>query len=216
MKTNLVKRLLFISLLFVCLSMSLALKAAGLPSYIEGQPLPSLAPMLERAMPAVVNISTSTNIKISQNPLMQDPFFREFFNVPEEQMRRQQKNSLGSGVIIDSSQGLVLTNNHVIDKADKIMVTLHDGRQLNAHLIGADPESDVAIIRVPGNNLTQIPIADSSHLKVGDFVVAIGSPFGLSQTVTSGIVSALGRSGLGIEKYENFIQTDASINPGNS
>ena len=216
MKTNLVKRLLFKSLLFVCLSMPLALKAAGLPSYIEGQPLPSLAPMLERAMPAVVNISTSTNIKVSQNPLMQDPFFREFFNVPEEQMRRQQKNSLGSGVIIDSSQGLVLTNNHVIDKADKIMVTLHDGRQLNAHLIGTDPESDVAIIRVPGNNLTQIPIADSSHLKVGDFVVAIGSPFGLSQTVTSGIVSALGRSGLGIEKYENFIQTDASINPGNS
>ncbi|MFI3198874.1 MAG: Do family serine endopeptidase, partial [Methylococcaceae bacterium] len=133
-----------------------------------------------------------------------------------EQLQRQQKNSLGSGVIIDSSQGLVLTNNHVIDKADKIMVTLHDGRQLNAELIGTDPASDIAIIRVPGNNLTQLPIADSSQLKVGDFVVAIGSPFGLSQTVTSGIVSALGRSGLGIEKYENFIQTDASINPGNS
>jgi Do/DeqQ family serine protease len=215
MKTNLIKQPLFISLLFVCLFMPVALKAAGLPPYVDGQPVPSLAPMLERAMPAVVNISTSTNIRISENPLMQDPFFREFFNVPE-QLRRQQKHSLGSGVIIDSNQGLVLTNNHVIDKADKITVTLHDGRQLNAELIGADPESDIAIIRVPGNNLTQLPIADSSQLKVGDFVVAIGSPFGLSQTVTSGIVSALGRSGLGIEKLENFIQTDASINPGNS
>jgi Do/DeqQ family serine protease len=215
MTTNLVKHLLFIPLLSVFLSAPLALHAAGLPPYVDGQPVPSLAPMLERAMPAVVNISTSTNIEVSQNPLMQDPYFRQFFNVPE-QSQRQQKNSLGSGVIIDSSQGLVLTNNHVIDKADKIMVTLHDGRQLNAELIGTDPESDVAIIRVPGNNLTQLPIADSSQLKVGDFVVAIGSPFGLSQTVTSGIVSALGRSGLGIEKYENFIQTDASINPGNS
>jgi Do/DeqQ family serine protease len=215
MNTQLVKQLLLMSILSTCLSTPFTLQAAGLPPYVEGQPVPSLAPMLERAMPAVVNISTSTNIQVSENPLMQDPFFREFFNVPE-QLRRQQKNSLGSGVIIDSSQGLVLTNNHVIDKADKIMVTLHDGRQLNAELIGADPESDVAIIRVPGNNLTQLPIADSSQLKVGDFVVAIGSPFGLSQTVTSGIISALGRSGLGIEKYENFIQTDASINPGNS
>ena len=216
MHIRVVKPLLLMSILSACLSMPFTSQAAGLPPYVDGQPMPSLAPMLERAMPAVVNISTSTNIQVSQNPLMQDPFFREFFNVPEQQMRRQQKNSLGSGVIIDSSQGLVLTNNHVIDKADKIMVTLHDGRQLNAKLIGTDPESDVAIIRVPSGNLTQLPIADSGQLKVGDFVVAIGSPFGLSQTVTSGIVSALGRSGLGIEKYENFIQTDASINPGNS
>ena len=215
MNTQVVKPLLLMSFLSVCMSTPLTLHAAGLPPFVEGQPVPSLAPMLERAMPAVVNISTSTNIQVSENPLMQDPFFRQFFNVPE-QMNRQQKNSLGSGVIIDSSQGLVLTNNHVIDKADKIMVTLHDGRQLNAELIGTDPESDVAIIRVHGNNLTQLPIADSSQLKVGDFVAAIGSPFGLSQTVTSGIISALGRSGLGIEKYENFIQTDASINPGNS
>jgi len=215
MNTRLVKPLLLMSLLSVCGSTSLILQAAGMPPYVDGQPVPSLAPMLERAMPAVVNISTSTNIRVSENPLMQDPFFREFFNVPE-QLQRQQKNSLGSGVIIDSSQGLVLTNNHVIDKADKIMVTLHDGRQLNAELIGTDPASDIAIIRIPSNNLTQLPIADSSQLKVGDFVVAIGSPFGLSQTVTSGIVSALGRSGLGIEKFENFIQTDASINPGNS
>jgi serine protease Do/serine protease DegQ len=130
--------------------------------------------------------------------------------------RRQQQNSLGSGVIIDSHQGLVLTNNHVIDKADKIKVTLQDGRQLSAQLIGKDPEADVAIIQIPADHLTELPIANSSQLRVGDFVVAIGNPFGLGQTVTSGIISALGRSGLGIEGYEDFIQTDASINPGNS
>lgn len=168
--------------------------------------------MLERSMPAVVNISTSTNIQINDNPLLQDPFFRHFYNLP----RQQQRNSLGSGVIIDQNQGLVLTNNHVIDKADKITVTLNDGRQLNAELIGSDPEADVALIRIPADHLTELPIADSSQLKVGDFVVAIGNPFGLGQTVTSGIISALGRSGLGIEGYEDFIQTDASINPGNS
>lgn len=215
MNAPLIKQLLLISTLSVCLSIPLTLQAAGMPPYIDGQPLPSLAPMLEHATPAVVNISTSTNIQVSENPLMQDPFFRQFFNVPN-QSRQQQNNSLGSGVIIDSNQGLVLTNNHVIDKADKIRVTLHDGRQLTAKLIGTDPEADIAIIQIPANNLTQLPIADSSQLKVGDFVVAIGNPFGLGQTVTSGIVSALGRSGLGIEGYEDFIQTDASINPGNS
>jgi serine protease Do/serine protease DegQ len=215
MSTPLVKKLFLMSIFSTCLPASLSVSAAGLPPYVDGQPLPSLAPMLEHSMPAVVNISTSTNIQVNENPLMQDPYFRQFFNVPN-QSRQQQKNSLGSGVIIDSSQGLVLTNNHVIDKADKIMVTLNDGRQLNAELIGTDPEADIAIIKVPVNNLTQLPIADSSQLKVGDFVVAIGNPFGLGQTVTSGIVSALGRSGLGIEGYEDFIQTDASINPGNS
>ena len=211
MNTQLVKQLF----LMFMLSATLVVQAAGLPPYDGAQPLPSLAPMLERSMPAVVNIATTTNIQVSENPLMQDPYFRQFFQIPN-QSRQQQKNSLGSGIIIDSKQGWVLTNNHVIDKADKILVTLHDGRQLNAELIGTDPESDIAVIQIPANNLIQLPIADSSLLKVGDFVVAIGSPFGLSQTVTSGIVSALGRSGLGIEKYENFIQTDASINPGNS
>ena len=189
--------------------------AIGLPSFTENQAVPSLAPMLERAMPAVVNISTTTNIAGRENPLMQDPFFRHFFNLPR-QMPKEQKNSLGSGVIIDSDQGYVLTNHHVIDKADKIKVTLSDGRQLNAELVGSDPEADVAVIRIPSDNLTELPIADSKQLRVGDFVVAIGNPFGLGQTVTSGIVSALGRSGLGIEGYEDFIQTDASINPGNS
>jgi Do/DeqQ family serine protease len=215
MKPVFIKQLLIRSIVSVCLSVSVPSIAAGLPPFVDGQALPSLAPMLEHSMPAVVNISTSTNIQVNDNPLMQDPYFRQFFNVPN-QSRQQQKNSLGSGVIIDSAQGLVLTNNHVIDKADKILVTLTDGRQLNAELIGTDPEADIAIIKIPAKNLTQLPIADSSQLKVGDFVVAIGNPFGLGQTVTSGIVSALGRSGLGIEGYEDFIQTDASINPGNS
>lgn len=188
---------------------------AALPGYVNGQALPSLAPMLEKSMPAVVNISTTKNVTTRENPLLQDPFFRHFFQLPQQQ-KRQQRNSLGSGVIIDSQQGYVLTNNHVIDKADKIMVMLSDGRQLNATLLGTDPEADVAVIQIPAENLIELPIADSNHLKVGDFVVAIGNPFGLGQTVTSGIVSALGRTGLGIEGYEDFIQTDASINPGNS
>lgn len=209
-------RMLLLAMLPLYLGLSSASYCA-LPLYAEGQPLPTLAPMLERSMPAVVNISTSTNIEVSQNPLLQDPFFRHFYNLPNQPRRQQeQKNSLGSGVIIDSNQGLVLTNNHVIDKADKITVTLNDGRHLNAELVGTDPEADVAIIRIPADHLTQLPIADSSTLRVGDFVVAIGNPFGLGQTVTSGIISALGRSGLGIEGYEDFIQTDASINPGNS
>lgn len=214
LRTKLVNPLIFLSLLSVNLFFNAVCLAIGLPAFTENQALPTLAPMLERSMPAVVNISTSTNVEGRENPLLQDPYFRQFFNIPKQS--RQQKNSLGSGVIIDSDKGYVLTNNHVIDKADKIMVTLTDGRQLNADLVGTDPEADVAIIRIPANNLTQLPIADSNQLKVGDFVVAIGNPFGLGQTVTSGIVSALGRSGLGIEGYEDFIQTDASINPGNS
>jgi serine protease Do/serine protease DegQ len=213
MNTKSAKQLLI--LLSIYTSLVSSTQAAGLPPSIDGAPLPSLAPMLERSMPAVVNISTSTNIEVKENPLMQDPFFRQFFQVPN-QSRQQQKNSLGSGVIIDSDQGLVLTNNHVIDKADKITVTLHDGRQLKAEVMGTDPEADVAIIQIPADHLIKLPIADSSQVRVGDFVVAIGNPFGLGQTVTSGIISALGRSGLGIEGYEDFIQTDASINPGNS
>jgi len=202
-------------LLFFFLSLTGNFANAALPIEADGAPLPSLAPMLEHSTPAVVNISTTTKVNQQQNPLMNDPVFRRFFNVPNNQ-RQQQKNSLGSGVIIDKDEGYVLTNNHVIDKADKITVTLSDGRQLNAKLLGTDPEADVAVIQIPADNLTALKVADSSQLKVGDFVVAIGNPFGLGQTVTSGIVSALGRSGLGIEGYEDFIQTDASINPGNS
>lgn len=188
---------------------------AGLPTSVNGQALPSLAPILEKSMPAVVNISTQKNIQVMEHPLMRDPFFRHFFQLPNRPQKRQ-RNSLGSGVIIDKDAGYVLTNNHVIDKADEITVTLNDGRQLNAKLIGKDPEADIAVIQIPADNLTEIPIADSERLRVGDFAIAIGNPFGLGQTVTSGIISALGRSGLGIEGYEDFIQTDASINPGNS
>jgi serine protease Do/serine protease DegQ len=171
--------------------------------------------MLKKATPAVVNISTKTKIEVAEHPLMRDPFFRHFFEIPN-MPRQRESSSLGSGVIVDASNGYIITNNHVIDKADEITVTLNDARQLSAKLIGTDPESDIAVVKVEPKNLTELPIADSSQLQVGDFVVAIGNPFGLGQTVTSGIVSALGRSGLGIEGYEDFIQTDASINPGNS
>ncbi len=188
---------------------------ALLPAAVDGQALPSLAPMLERTTPSVVNISTVTAIRADDHPLMRDPFFRWFFDVPQRQ-RKREAQSLGSGVIVDAARGFVLTNNHVIDKADEIRVTLHDGRTLQAELVGTDPDTDVAVLKIPAQDLSAVRYADSDQLRVGDFVVAIGSPFGLSQTVTSGIVSALGRSGLGIEGYENFIQTDASINPGNS
>ncbi len=186
---------------------------AALPLSVNGQKLPSLAPMLDRSMPAVVNISTTKAVR--ENPMFNDPFFRFFFQQPGR-MPRQQKNSLGSGVIVNAKKGIIVTNNHVIDKADKIMVTLSDGRHFQAKLLGTDDEADVAVIQVPGNELTALKIADSDLLKVGDFAIAIGNPFGLGQTVTSGIISALGRTGLGIEGYEDFIQTDASINPGNS
>jgi len=185
------------------------------PLSVDGQALPSLAPMLKKATPAVVNISTKTKIEVAEHPLLRDPVFRRFFEIPN-MPRQRETSSLGSGVIVDARNGYIITNNHVIDKADQIQVTLSDARQLNAKLIGADPESDVAVIKVEAKNLSELPVADSSQLQVGDFVVAIGNPFGLGQTVTSGIVSALGRSGLGIEGYEDFIQTDASINPGNS
>jgi Do/DeqQ family serine protease len=202
-------------LLAIVLVGSTLTASASLPiSALEGE-IPSLAPMLEKALPGVVNISTTGTVRIRENPLLQDPFFRRFFDLPPQQ-RERRRQSLGSGVVIDASQGLVVTNAHVIDKADEIKVTLHDGREFEAELVGTDPESDVAVVRIDADDLTEIPVGDSSQLRVGDFVVAIGNPFGLNQTVTSGIVSALGRSGLGIEGYEDFIQTDASINPGNS
>lgn len=184
----------------------------------QGEPLPSLAPMLKQVNPAVVNISTFTTRKVQQNPLLNDPFFRRFFNVPEQQMQPQQRRtqSAGSGVIIDAKAGTVLTNHHVIDGADEITVAMEDGRSYSAELVGSDSEMDIAVLKIKGDNLTAVKLADSDALQVGDFVAAIGNPFGLGQTVTTGIVSALGRTGLGIEGYESFIQTDASINPGNS
>ena len=205
-------RLLLLPLL---IALAAAPAGAALPAEIDGQPLPTLAPMLERVTPAVVNISTMSLVRSEDHPLMREPFFRWFFELPRESQRRRNQ-SLGSGVIVDARAGHVLTNNHVIAKADEIRVTLHDGRELKAELLGADPETDVALLQIPAEGLTALALADSDRLRVGDFVVAIGNPFGLNQTVTSGIVSALGRSGLGIEGYENFIQTDASINPGNS
>ncbi|WP_353571406.1 DegQ family serine endoprotease [Candidatus Albibeggiatoa sp. nov. BB20] len=188
---------------------------AALPFMVDDKPLPTLAPMLDNVTPAVVNISTRQWQRAQDNPLLNDPFFRYFFNLPNEPENKENQ-SLGSGVVVDAKRGYVITNHHVIDKADEITVTLRDGRSLNAELVGTDPETDVALLKVAADNLTDISSANSDQLRVGDFVVAIGNPFGLGQTVTSGIVSALGRSGLGIEGYEDFIQTDASINPGNS
>ena len=211
-----VKRL-YVMLTAAIMLISPYLTNAAMPLAISGEKLPSLAPMLENVTPAVVNIATEGRVQLQQNPLFNDPFFRRFFNIPNQQQPQERKTqSLGSGVIVDAKRGLVLTNNHVIANAVEITVTLRDGRQLKAELIGTDPETDVAVIKVPAEGLTDIKPTDSDALRVGDFVVAIGNPFGLGQTVTSGIVSALGRSGLGIEGYEDFIQTDASINPGNS
>lgn len=204
---------LFLLILF---SSFVTISFAGLPfSDSQGNKLPTLAPMLKRVTPAVVNIATIGYVQQRENPLMQDPFFQYFFETPSRQQPRETQ-SLGSGVVIDAKKGLILTNNHVIDNAAKIQVTLRDGRQFKATLVGTDPESDIAVIKVNASKLTAVKIANSDKLNVGDFVVAIGNPFGLGQTVTSGIVSALGRSGLGIEGFEDFIQTDASINPGNS
>jgi serine protease Do/serine protease DegQ len=179
-------------------------------------PVDSIAPMLEQVLPAVVNISTRTRITVQRHPLLDDPFFRRFFELPGEQRRERKQHSLGSGVVVNASRGYVLTNHHVIEGADEITITLRDQRQFTAEVVGTDPEVDLALLRIEAQGLTALKIADSERLRVGDFVVAIGNPFGLGQTVTYGIVSALGRTGLGIEGYEDFIQTDASINPGNS
>jgi len=178
--------------------------------------VPSLAPMLENVTPAVVNIYTISESE-ERTQYIDDPFLRKFFNIPgQPKSRKKNRAGLGSGVIVDSKKGYVITNNHVIAKAKDIKVKLHDGREFKATLVGTDPASDIAIIKISPENLQSLKFANSDESRVGDFVVAIGNPFGIGQTVTSGIVSALGRSGLGIEAYENFIQTDASINPGNS
>ena len=178
--------------------------------------VPSLAPMLEDVTPAVVNIYTISETE-EKTQQIDDPFLRKFFNIPGQQKsKKKNRAGLGSGVIINSKKGYIITNNHVIAKAKDIKVKLQDGREFKATLVGSDPASDVAVIKISPDKLHAIKFSDSDKLRVGDFVVAIGNPFGIGQTVTSGIVSALGRSGLGIEAYENFIQTDASINPGNS
>ncbi len=185
---------------------------AALPTAVDGQALPSLAPMLEKVTPAVVSVHTKQRVRV-RNPFADDPMFRRLFpQVPQERINQ----SLGSGVIVDAAKGLVLTNHHVIEGADEVSVTLADGRTFVATFVGSDPDTDVALMRIQADKLTALPLANSDQLRVGDFVVAVGNPFGFSQTVTSGIVSAVGRNGLPGLGFQNFIQTDASINPGNS
>lgn len=195
------------------ISLNPVVSQAKLPLAVEGQALPSLAPMLEHTAPAVVSISVEgTQVTKQRVP----DAFRYFFNAPREQVQERPFSSLGSGVIIDADEGYVVTNAHVVDQADDITISLSDGRQLKAKKIGQDSASDIALLQVDADDLVAVKIADSDKLRVGDFTVAIGNPFGLGQTVTSGIVSALGRTGLNIENYEDFIQTDAAINRGNS
>jgi len=196
-------------LVVACALLSIGGVHAALPPSIFGNDqVPSLADMLERVNPAIVNIATSAR---PNDPLYEHPFFRRFFRAPRGRTR-----SAGSGVVVDAIKGYIVTNNHVVEGADQIEVGLADGRALTATLVGRDPHVDLAVLKVDPENLHQVEFGNSADLRVGDFVVAIGNPFNLKQTVTSGIVSALGRSGLGIEGYEDFIQTDASINPGNS
>ncbi len=175
--------------------------------------LPTFAPILEKVTPAVVNIAVLQKSPEEQNPLMRDPFFRRFFGAPQQQ---QPQIAAGSGVIVDAKNGYVMTNAHVVKDAREIQVTLKNNLRLPAKLVGADPGTDIALLRIESPNLIEAKLGDSDALQVGDFVIAIGNPFGIGQTATSGIVSALGRSGLSVEGYEHFIQTDAPINPGNS
>jgi serine protease Do/serine protease DegQ len=192
----------------------------ALPGLTSDSPMPSLAPMVKRVSPAVVNIATRGTVKEKagqRNPLMDDPFFRRFFDVPPDaKPRERQFQSAGSGVIVDAKNGYIVTNYHVVENANEITITLLDDRSFGAKVIGSDEGADIAVLQAKEPNLVAMSLGDSSHLEVGDFVVAIGNPFGLQHTVTAGIVSALGRTGINPEGYEDFIQTDASINPGNS
>ncbi len=192
--------------------------AAKLPAAIAEQQIPTLAPMIKRASPAVVNIAVRGSVEVQRHPFFDDPFFRRFFEQPggPRTPDRRQFRSGGSGVIIDADKGYILTNAHVVENADEINVTLLDQRSFLAKVIGTDPGSDVAVIQVEADGLVEMPAGDSNVLEVGDYVVAIGNPFGLQHTVTAGIVSAMGRSNLNRDGYQDFIQTDAPINPGNS
>ncbi|CUU22682.1 serine endoprotease DegQ [Duffyella gerundensis] len=210
------------SLLFSALALSIGINLgampsamATLPAQIQGQALPSLAPMLEKVLPAVVSVHVEGTATEDRQEIPEP--LKRFFGQQPGDNQPQPFEGLGSGVIIDAAKGYVLTNNHVVNGADKISVQLSDGNEYDAKLIGHDEQTDIALIQIQGaKNLTQIKVADSDALKVGDFAVAIGNPFGLGQTATSGIISALGRSGLNLEGLENFIQTDAAINRGNS
>jgi len=208
------KKLSIIAASLVCLSASFipSHSYAAWPSQVDNAAMPSLAPMLVKVTPGVVSIAVSgTKVQARRIPEMFRPFVGQ-----GQQSKEQPFKGLGSGVIIDASEGHILTNHHVVNEADSITVMLNDGREFVAKVIGSDPASDVALLQIEADKLTEVKKADSDELRVGDFTVAIGNPFGLGQTVTSGIVSALGRSGLNRENFENFIQTDAVINSGNS
>ncbi|MDA1064446.1 MAG: Do family serine endopeptidase [Proteobacteria bacterium] len=188
--------------------------AAALPAQVNDEPLPSLAPLVERVTPAVVNIRVSQTV--SQSSPFGDDAFRRFFGIPDNYGGSREVASAGSGVIVDAGRGYILTNHHVVESADEIQVSLITGEILDAEIVGSDAATDIAVLKVESDGLTEMPIGDSEIVRVGDFVLAIGNPFGLGHTVTSGIVSALGRTGINSTGYEDFIQTDASINPGNS
>ena len=187
---------------------------AQLPDSVDGELMPSLAPLVERVTPAVVNIRVSQTV--TRNSPFGDDAFRRFFGLPDVPRGSQEVSSAGSGVIVDARRGYILTNHHVVEGAEEIQVSLIDGEILDAEIVGSDAATDIALIKVEGDGLVEMPIGDSEVVRVGDFVLAIGNPFGLGHTVTSGIVSALGRTGISRNGYEDFIQTDASINPGNS
>jgi len=207
MKTK-VRILCFAALLAVT-----GIASAALPTHVGDRPVTSLAPIVEAATPAVVNIRVRQTVS-TRSPFADDAM-RRFFNLPEAGGGAREIQSAGSGVIVDADKGYILTNHHVVDNADEIMISLLDGELLEAEVVGSDAETDIAVLKVEAEGLTEMPIGDSEVVRVGDFVIAIGNPFGLGHTVTSGIVSALGRTGIGAG-LEDFIQTDASINPGNS
>lgn len=200
----------------ICVLYTHSVVWAADPSRV-GNEIPSLAPMLERVVPSVVSIAIQGRGTAESDPMLSDPFLRKFFGLPEQPTANERSFQVaGSGVIVDAKSGYVLTNSHLLENADEITVTLLDHRSFPAKVIGMDQPSDVAVVQIKADRLTSLPLGDSSELRVGDYVAAVGNPYGLSQTVTIGIVSALGRSGLGSDGLENFIQTDASINPGNS
>jgi Do/DeqQ family serine protease len=217
MSSTRTRRPSLVAVLALALACAVPAVAGTLPMAVNGQPLPSLAPMLARVSPAVVNISSTSHRRVAVNPFFDDPFIRQFFGLPAVPPSRELvQQSLGSGVIVNAKDGYILTNNHVIAGADDIKVTLTDGKSYKARVIGTDPTTDLAVIQIHAPNLVALPLADSSKLRVGDFVVAIGDPFGLGQSATSGIVSGLQRQDLRRNGVQNYIQTDASINPGNS
>ncbi|EGV17327.1 trypsin-like peptidase domain-containing protein [Thiocapsa marina] len=227
-KTGLIATSAFIALLATgCAISPNTDRESGLPTTIAGAPVlgtasgfPSLAPLMRRVTPAVVNISVKSEVPMEDHPFLRDPEFRAFldrFGLPApEEGEIEQRQSVGSGIIVDAARGYVMTNDHLLRNATEIRVTLKDRRSFRARRLGSDGASDIAILEIPPVDVRPLKLGDSDRLEVGDFVIAIGNPFGLGQTVTSGIVSAVGRSGIAGNRLGELIQTDASINPGNS